>query len=107
MAEIAVLGLPAVLIPLPNAPNDHQRRNAERLVDEGLAVLIPDEELNGQRFHDEIERMLLRFTNDTDPDIARRERSVGHDDATERVADLVITHCLMPPIALHGKDATR
>ena len=107
VAEIAVLGLPAVLIPLPNAPNDHQRRNAERLVDEGLAVLIPDEELNGQRFHDEIERMLLRFTNDTDPDIARRERSVGHDDATERVADLVITHCLMPPIALHGKDATR
>lgn len=104
VAEIAVLGLPAVLVPLPNAPNDHQNRNASFLVDSGLAVSVPDEEFDGERFRDEIERMLTRFRSECDPDIARRERSVGYRDATERVADLVTKHCLVPPVAGDPKD---
>jgi UDP-N-acetylglucosamine:LPS N-acetylglucosamine transferase len=96
VAEIALLGLPAVLVPLPNAPNDHQSRNAQYLVDSGLAVSVPDEEFDGQRFRDEIERMLTRFQSESDPDLARRGRSVGYRDAAERVADLVMKHCLAP-----------
>jgi UDP-N-acetylglucosamine:LPS N-acetylglucosamine transferase len=96
VAEIALLGLPAVLVPLPNAPNDHQSRNAQYLVDSGLAVSVPDEEFDGQRFRDEIERMLTRFQSESDPDLARRGRSVGYRDAAARVADLVMKHCLAP-----------
>jgi UDP-N-acetylglucosamine:LPS N-acetylglucosamine transferase len=44
-AELAVLGVPAILVPLPNAPNDHQRRNAEVLMKAGLATLVEDAEL--------------------------------------------------------------
>jgi UDP-N-acetylglucosamine:LPS N-acetylglucosamine transferase len=104
VAEIALLGLPAVLVPLPNAPNDHQSRNARYLVDSGLAVLVPDEEFDGERFRDEVERMLMRFRSESDPDIARRERSVGYRDATERVADLVMKHCLTRSVASEQKD---
>ena len=35
VAELAVVGLPAVLVPLPNAPGDHQTANARALADAG------------------------------------------------------------------------
>lgn len=48
-AEIAVLGVPAILIPLPNAPGDHQTANAQSLVQSGSAILIADKECDGKR----------------------------------------------------------
>jgi UDP-N-acetylglucosamine--N-acetylmuramyl-(pentapeptide) pyrophosphoryl-undecaprenol N-acetylglucosamine transferase len=42
VAELAVLGTPSVLVPLPGAPGDHQRRNAEGLERAGAARLVDD-----------------------------------------------------------------
>ncbi|MEI2653445.1 MAG: UDP-N-acetylglucosamine--N-acetylmuramyl-(pentapeptide) pyrophosphoryl-undecaprenol N-acetylglucosamine transferase [Microthrixaceae bacterium] len=42
VAELAVVGLPSILVPLPIAPGDHQRHNARALVDVGSAVLLDD-----------------------------------------------------------------
>jgi UDP-N-acetylglucosamine:LPS N-acetylglucosamine transferase len=42
VAELAVVGLPAVLVPLPIAPRDHQRANAAEPVAAGAAILIDD-----------------------------------------------------------------
>ncbi len=47
-AELAVVGLPAILVPLPNAPGDHQTQNAKALVKAGAALLIPDSECTGE-----------------------------------------------------------
>lgn len=44
VAELAVIGTPAVLIPLPGAPGDHQAENARGLESVGAAVLIRDEQ---------------------------------------------------------------
>lgn len=44
VAELAVVGLPAILVPYPHAPYDHQAVNARTLVDEGGAIMIRDEE---------------------------------------------------------------
>ncbi|MFI1740385.1 UDP-N-acetylglucosamine--N-acetylmuramyl-(pentapeptide) pyrophosphoryl-undecaprenol N-acetylglucosamine transferase [Streptomyces sioyaensis] len=44
VAELASVGLPAVLVPLPHAPGDHQTHNARVLVDQGAALLLA----NGQ-----------------------------------------------------------
>ncbi len=41
-AELAVAGLPSVLIPLPNAPRDHQRANGRELVEAGGAIQLDD-----------------------------------------------------------------
>ena len=46
LAELSVLGIPAVLIPYPHATADHQRGNAEALVDAGAAVCIDDADLD-------------------------------------------------------------
>lgn len=43
VAELAVVGLPAVLVPYPHAPSDHQAHNAGALVEAGGALLVRDD----------------------------------------------------------------
>lgn len=45
IAELTVLGLPAVLVPYPHATADHQRANADALAATGGAVVLGDEAL--------------------------------------------------------------
>jgi UDP-N-acetylglucosamine--N-acetylmuramyl-(pentapeptide) pyrophosphoryl-undecaprenol N-acetylglucosamine transferase len=40
LAELAIAGKPAILIPLPTAADDHQRKNAERFAHAGAALLF-------------------------------------------------------------------
>jgi UDP-N-acetylglucosamine transferase subunit ALG13 len=40
LAELAIAGKPAILIPLPTAADDHQRKNAERFAHAGAAVML-------------------------------------------------------------------
>ena len=77
------------MIPLPGAPKDHQRRNAEYLIENGLGALVEDSELDGAKFHQEVRRMLTDFPTSNEPDSDRRNRSIGPRDATQRVADLL------------------
>jgi len=49
VAELLVAAVPAVLVPLPGAPGDHQTHNAEALVGMGAAVHLPDPECDGRR----------------------------------------------------------
>lgn len=42
ISELAVVELPAILVPYPHAPYDHQAVNAATLVDEGGAVMVRD-----------------------------------------------------------------
>ena len=57
VAELATLGLPAILIPLQGAPGDHQRANAQALVSAGAAVLLGEPELDGLQLLAELERL--------------------------------------------------
>lgn len=45
LAELAVLGLPSILIPSPNVAENHQYYNAKSLADVGAAILIEDKNL--------------------------------------------------------------
>jgi len=47
LAELAAAARPAVLIPLPTATDDHQRRNAVVLRDAGAAVVVDQPDLSG------------------------------------------------------------
>ncbi|MER7759060.1 UDP-N-acetylglucosamine--N-acetylmuramyl-(pentapeptide) pyrophosphoryl-undecaprenol N-acetylglucosamine transferase [Streptomyces sp. NPDC097619] len=49
VAELASTGLPAVLVPYPHAPGDHQTHNARVLVDAGAGLLLPDAETGADR----------------------------------------------------------
>jgi len=42
VSEICLAGKPSILVPFPNAAEDHQTENAKSLVQENAAILIPD-----------------------------------------------------------------
>jgi UDP-N-acetylglucosamine--N-acetylmuramyl-(pentapeptide) pyrophosphoryl-undecaprenol N-acetylglucosamine transferase len=57
ISELAAAGVAAVLVPFPNAVDDHQAYNAQYLVREGAAVLISDRELTAERLATELQRL--------------------------------------------------
>jgi UDP-N-acetylglucosamine--N-acetylmuramyl-(pentapeptide) pyrophosphoryl-undecaprenol N-acetylglucosamine transferase len=58
LAELAVAGLPAVLIPYPFATDDHQTANARAALERGAAVLIADRELTPERLEGTVRECL-------------------------------------------------
>jgi UDP-N-acetylglucosamine--N-acetylmuramyl-(pentapeptide) pyrophosphoryl-undecaprenol N-acetylglucosamine transferase len=57
VSELAAVGVAAILVPFPNAVDDHQAYNAQYLVREGAAVLISDRELTAERLAAELQRL--------------------------------------------------
>lgn len=88
VAELAALGVPAVLVPLPVAPRDHQRANADHLVRSGAAVLIDDDDCTGERLADQLDRLLR--DGDLRAEMSAKMRSHAHLDAARKVASLII-----------------
>jgi UDP-N-acetylglucosamine--N-acetylmuramyl-(pentapeptide) pyrophosphoryl-undecaprenol N-acetylglucosamine transferase len=58
IAELGYFRKPSILVPLPNAPRDHQTRNARMLEDLGAALVISDEALTKERLAEDIERLI-------------------------------------------------
>jgi UDP-N-acetylglucosamine:LPS N-acetylglucosamine transferase len=90
VAELLVCGVPAILVPLPGAPRDHQTRNAEALVAAGAAILVPDAECTADRLETELAALL----SDADrlAAMGAAARRLGHPDAAATVAELVDAH---------------
>jgi UDP-N-acetylglucosamine--N-acetylmuramyl-(pentapeptide) pyrophosphoryl-undecaprenol N-acetylglucosamine transferase len=87
VCELAVAGLPSVLIPLAIAADDHQRYNAKLLSDVGAAVVVSEDDLSAEGLAEVLAGLIA------DPaGLAARAaaaRSVAQPDAAERLADLV------------------
>lgn len=58
LAELTLFGKPALLVPYPYAADDHQRRNAEIMVEHGAAVLKLEAELDEQGLAAELKELL-------------------------------------------------
>ncbi len=95
-AELAALGVPAVLVPLPIATRDHQAANARVVAVGGGAVVVPDAELTAERLTAELEPLL--FDGEGSPNRAELAAmgapmsAANRPDAAERVAELVERH---------------
>lgn len=90
VAELALAGLPAILVPLPIATEDHQSANARVLVDAGGALTVQDRDLDANSLASLLEPLV------GDPERRRRmSRAVaalGRPDAADQVAELMETH---------------
>ncbi|TSC54301.1 MAG: UDP-N-acetylglucosamine--N-acetylmuramyl-(pentapeptide) pyrophosphoryl-undecaprenol N-acetylglucosamine transferase [Microgenomates group bacterium LiPW_16] len=58
MTELAALGIPVLLIPLPWAGQQEQMENARILSEAGTAVILPQEKLNGETLYQCIESLI-------------------------------------------------
>ena len=86
-AELAAAGVPALLIPLPGAPCDHQTENAKAMEETGLVRLLAQEHLGVERLADYMEKLLK------DPAGMAKMKSAGAvlstADAAGKLADVV------------------
>ncbi|MGW0732203.1 UDP-N-acetylglucosamine--N-acetylmuramyl-(pentapeptide) pyrophosphoryl-undecaprenol N-acetylglucosamine transferase [Streptomyces sp. NPDC002851] len=60
VAELASTGVPAVLVPYPHAPGDHQTHNARVLSDAGAGLLLPDADTTADALAALVEPLLAR-----------------------------------------------
>jgi UDP-N-acetylglucosamine--N-acetylmuramyl-(pentapeptide) pyrophosphoryl-undecaprenol N-acetylglucosamine transferase len=86
VAELAVAGIGAVLVPLPGAIADEQTHNARFLVAAGGAVLIPQTELTPER----LAAFLRDASRERMLELAVAARKVGRADAAEHVAAICL-----------------
>lgn len=85
VSELAVAGLPAILVPYPYAVDDHQTANGRYLADVGAAVLIKDHELEPQSLAEILESWIN--TPGLIGKMARKARTMALTNATEQVAE--------------------
>jgi UDP-N-acetylglucosamine--N-acetylmuramyl-(pentapeptide) pyrophosphoryl-undecaprenol N-acetylglucosamine transferase len=87
VAELAIAGRPAILVPLPGAIDDHQSANARALAEARGASVIAQRDFSPDALRDRLATLLAS------PDMlghaARAARSIARPDATVRLADLV------------------
>jgi UDP-N-acetylglucosamine--N-acetylmuramyl-(pentapeptide) pyrophosphoryl-undecaprenol N-acetylglucosamine transferase len=88
VAELAAIGRPSILVPLPGALDQDQFANAGVLEGAGGALRLAQSEFTAQRLAAEIAR--LASTPQKLLAMARAARSQGARDAAERLADLVV-----------------
>lgn len=86
-AELAAAGKASIMIPLPTAADDHQRKNAEALEEGGAAKMLLQADLNGEKLAE-----LIRTTIGDAEKLSAMEaaaEAMGRADAAERTADLI------------------
>ena len=90
VAELAVVGVASILVPLPIAPRDAQRRNAEPFVRAGAAQVLDDQDCTPER----LAALVAELVDEPQQlaSMADAARSLGRPDAAARVVDLLEEH---------------
>lgn len=88
VAEIAAVGLAAILVPYPSAVDDHQTANGEFLVNAGAALMVPESGLTAESLAQTISELLkdksllLKMANNG--------RAASRRDATQLVVNEIL-----------------
>jgi len=83
VAEVAACGLPAIFVPLPSATADHQRLNAQVLVEAGAAEMV----LNGELQTGKLVSTVIDLLGDEDRlrQMAQKSKALGRPEAAQAV----------------------
>jgi UDP-N-acetylglucosamine--N-acetylmuramyl-(pentapeptide) pyrophosphoryl-undecaprenol N-acetylglucosamine transferase len=89
IAEIAANGKPAILIPLENSANNHQRMNAYSLAKNGGCVVLEESNMGEHMLLEKIEQILddEAFSEKLSQNI----KAFYHPDAATRIADGILS----------------
>lgn len=86
-AELSAAGKVGIMIPLPTAADDHQRKNAEALVNANAAKMILQANLNGESLAKEITGMINSPEKITE--MERNAKSLAKEDAAKVTVDII------------------
>ncbi|MBM3503391.1 MAG: undecaprenyldiphospho-muramoylpentapeptide beta-N-acetylglucosaminyltransferase [Alphaproteobacteria bacterium] len=87
VAEIAVVGRPALFVPYPHATDDHQAANARSLADAGAAWILRQDAFTPEQLAERLTAILANPAMLVS--MAAAARAAGIADAAHRLADLV------------------
>jgi UDP-N-acetylglucosamine--N-acetylmuramyl-(pentapeptide) pyrophosphoryl-undecaprenol N-acetylglucosamine transferase len=88
VAELTAAGRPAVMVPLPNSIDDHQAANAAALAEAGGGWIAPQKDFDAARLAGLLTDLITHPAKlAAAADVAR---CLGHRDAAQALADLVI-----------------
>jgi len=87
VAELAASGKPSLLVPFPQAADDHQRKNAEVLVEGGAAAMLLEQEMTATALLDRLTGLL--GNPDRLHEMATIARTFAHPQAAARIAEMV------------------
>ena len=88
LAEITAAGKAAILIPLPTATDDHQRKNAEALAASGAAEILPQADLSGAVLADRL--LALARDGARRTQMATAAYQLARPDAARVIVDRVL-----------------
>jgi UDP-N-acetylglucosamine--N-acetylmuramyl-(pentapeptide) pyrophosphoryl-undecaprenol N-acetylglucosamine transferase len=88
LAELTAAGRASLLIPLPTATDDHQRKNALALVNQGAARMVEQRELAGDRLASEL--LALVADGDQRQRIESAARRLARPNAARVIVDRVL-----------------
>jgi len=88
IAELTVIGRPAILVPLPHSLDNDQLHNATRVAESGGAWCIQQSDLTTERLASEIEKLVSRPAMLANA--ATAAKALGQPLAVEKLADLAV-----------------
>ena len=88
IAELALLGKPAILIPLPGSGGGEQQLNARVLGQIGAAVVLDQSDATPERLLEEVTRLVQ--TPELLEAMGKRAASAAAPEAAERLTDLIL-----------------
>lgn len=107
VSEIAVLGVPAIFIPLPYAVDDHQTKNAQALSEKNAAVILPQSTMTPESLAQTIISMSDKETLEK---MHLASANIAKVDATEQVAQVVANlanESFISPSTLHQDSGNK
>ncbi len=87
LAELALAGMPAILVPYPFAAADHQTENARAVAEQDAAIFCADKEIGAK-----LGELLTGLLNNDARrlDLSRNMRSLARPDAAAQIAEAVL-----------------
>ena len=89
ISEVAAIGLPSILIPLPSAIDDHQTANAHYLSEAGAGIILLQNDMTPLSLAESIKRALNEL-----PQMSNAAKECALLDATQLVAEYCITEAV-------------
>jgi UDP-N-acetylglucosamine--N-acetylmuramyl-(pentapeptide) pyrophosphoryl-undecaprenol N-acetylglucosamine transferase len=87
ISEICAVGKPVVLVPLPTAAEDHQTKNAKKLVEENAAIIVRDDEAG-----DLLASVAMQLLSDPakQEEMKQNLLKLKHTDAADKIASEIL-----------------
>ena len=83
VTEIAIVGVPSILIPFPYAAENHQFFNAKTLEDVGAGIVIEEKDLTTKLLEEKIKEVI--DDNNKIKEMSQNAKKIGDNKALERI----------------------